>query len=101
MAGADHEIVWLLTDNDDLITASLAPKDDDDTQEDVVALFGLDGNGGEGATATRTPVCSNGSTLSVADTGTSSRPSVGKRKSTVWANFDDVYETMNGRQICT
>ena len=64
MAGADDEIVWPLTGNDDLIAAGLAPEDDDDTQEDAAGLFGLDGDG-EGATATRTPVCSDGSTPSV------------------------------------
>ena len=111
MAGADDEIVWLLTGNDDLITVGLAPEDDDDTHEDAIALFGnhvgsgsaapidLDGGGGEGVTATGTLVCSNSSTPSVAGTGTSSGPSVGKRKSTVWADFDEIYETVNGVKI--
>ena len=110
---ADDDIVWLLTDNDDLITAGLTPEDDDDTREDVVALFGLDvgsgstapidldDDGGEGATATGTSVCSNGSSPSVAGTGTSSGPSVRKRKSTMWADFDEIYETVNGVKICT
>ena len=68
MAGADDEIIWPLIGNDDLIAACLAPEDDDDTQEDVAALFGLDGGGGEGAMATGTPVCSNSSTPSVTGT---------------------------------
>ena len=101
MAGANDEIVWPLTGNDDLITAGLAPEDDDDTQEDATALFGLDGGGGEGATATRTPVCSNSSTPSIAGTSTSSGTIVGKRKSVVWADFDEIYETVNGMKICT
>ena len=101
MAGANDEIVWPLTGNDDLIAAGLAPEDDDDTQEDAAALFGLDIGGGEGATATGTLVCSNSSTPSVAGTGTSSGPGVGKRKSAVWADFDEIYETVNGRKIYT
>ena len=83
------------------------------THEDAAALFGnyvgsgsaapidLDGGGGEGATTTRTPVCSNSSTLSIAGTGTSSETVVGKRKSIMWANFDEIYETVNGRKIYT
>ena len=67
MAGADDEIIWPLKGNDDLIAAGLAPKDDNDTQEDAAALFGLDGGGGKGMTATGTLVCSNGSTPSVAE----------------------------------
>jgi hypothetical protein len=102
MAGADDDIVWPLTSNDDLIMAGLAPKDEDDTHEDTAALFGidvssgsvalidLDDSGGEGATVTGTSVCSNGLTPSVAGTGTSSRPGVGKRKSAMWADFDEI-----------
>jgi len=81
-------------------------EDNDDTREDVVALFDidigsgsapidLDGDGGdddEGATTTGTPVASNSSSPSVAGTS-----SIGKRKS----DFDKVYETGNGRQIYT
>ena len=93
--------------------AGLAPEDDDDTHEDAAALFGnhvgsgsaapidLDDGGGEGTMETRTQVCSNGSTPSVTGTGTSSGLGVGKRKSAVWADFDEIYETLNGRKICT
>ena len=103
----------MLTDNDDLIVVDLSPEDDDDTHEDAVALFGidvgsgsttpidLDDGGGEGATVTGTPVCSNSSTPSIAGTSTSSGTIVGKRKSVVWADFDEIYETVNGMKICT
>jgi hypothetical protein len=103
MAGED-DIVWPLTGNDDLIAAGLAPENDNDTCEDAVVLFGidvssgstpidLDGDGGEGATATRTPVGSNSSTPSTASTSSL----VGKRKSAVWADFDKIYDSVNGR----
>ena len=49
MASANDEIVWPLTSNDDLITADLAPEDDDDTHEDAAALFGIDVGGGSAA----------------------------------------------------
>ena len=65
------------------------------------APIDLDGGSGEGTTTTGTLVCSNGSTPSVDGTGTSSGPGVGKRKSTVWADFDEIYETVNGRKIYT
>ena len=81
------------------------------THEDTAALFGnhvgsgsaalidLDGDGGEEATATGTPASSNDSALSVA--GNSSGVGTGKRKSVVWVDFDEIYETVNGRKICT
>jgi hypothetical protein len=76
-----------------------SPKNDDDTREDIAALFGidvssgsapidLDSGGGEGVTATGTLVGSNSPTPSTA--GTSSL--VGKCKSAVWADFDKIYE---------
>jgi hypothetical protein len=103
MAGED-DIVWPLTSNDDLIVAGLAPKNDNDTYEDAAVLFGidvgsgstpidLDGDGGEGTMATRTPVGSNSSTPSTASTSSL----VGKRKSAVWADFDKIYDSVNGR----
>ena len=64
---------------------------------DGYAPIDLDGGGGEGATATGTTVGSTSSTPSVAGTGTS----VGKRKFAVWADFDEIYETVNGVKICT
>ena len=113
MAGANDEIIWPLTGNDDLIAVGLAPEDDDDTHEDAATLFGnhvgsgsaalidLDGGGGERATTTGTPVCFNGSTPYVVGTSVSSGPGVGKRKSAVWADFDEIYKTVNGRKIYT
>jgi hypothetical protein len=103
MAGED-DIVWPLTGNDDLTVAGLAPKNDNDTCEDAAVLFGidvgsgsipidLDGDSGEGATTTGTPVGSNISTPSTASISSL----VGKRKSAVWADFDKIYETVNGR----
>jgi hypothetical protein len=105
---ADDDIVWPLIGNNDLVVASLAPKNDDDAHEDATVLFGidvssgsapidLDGGGGEGATATGTPVCSNDSTPFVATTSSG----VGKRKSVVWADFYEIFEIVNGREICT
>ena len=98
--------------DDDAVLPGMAPEgeDDDDLREDVAALFGvdlrasqalidLDGGGGEGKTTTGTPACSNGSAPSVA--GNSSGVGTGKRKSAVWADFDEIYETVNGRKICT
>ena len=109
MAAADDDIVWPLTGNDDLIAAGLPPEDDDDTHEDAAALFSievdsgsaapidLDGDGGEGETTTGTLAYSNHSAPSVA--GNSSGVGTGKRKSAVWADFDEIYETVNGVKI--
>nr|AWA44676.1 putative transposase [Saccharum officinarum] len=99
----NDDIVWPLIGNNDLVVASLAPENDDDAHEDAAALFGidvgsgsapidLDGGGGEGATATGTPIYSNGSTPSVATTSSG----VGKHKSAVWADFDEIFEIVNG-----
>ena len=102
----------MLTSNDDLIAAGLAPEDDDDIREDAAVLFGidvgsgsaaltlidLDNNGGEGATTTGNPLGSNSNSSTPSVVGNSN---VGKRKLPVWANFDEIYETMNGRKICT
>jgi hypothetical protein len=63
------------------------------------APIDLDGGGSEGVTATGTPIGSTNSAPSVA-AGTSSGV-VGKCKSTVWADFDEIFETVNGREICT
>ena len=112
MATADDYIVWSLISNDDLIAAGLAPKDDDDTGKDAATLSGinvdsgstaltpidLDGDGGEGATTTGNPLGSNSNTSAPSVAGNSN---VGKRKSHVWADFDEIYETVNGRKICT
>ena len=93
-------------------SASLAPEDDDDTGEDDAALFGidvgsgfatptpidLDDEGGEGAMMTGNPLGSNSNSSAPFVAGNSN---VGKRKSSVWADFDEIYETVNGRKICT
>ena len=98
MAAADDDIIWPLTGNDNLIVAGLPPENDNNTRDDATMLFGvdvssgsaasidLDGGGGEGATATGPLVCSNGSTPSVVGTD--------KRQFTVWADFDEIYETV-------
>ena len=99
-----------MAEDDGILPPGLAPKgkNNDDTHDDAAALFGIDlgddyapidlgGGGGEGATATMTTVGSISSTPSIAGTGTS----IGKRKSAVWANFDEIYETVNGVKICT
>ena len=99
-----------MAEDDGVLLPGLAPEgeDDDDTREDAIALFGidvssgfapidLDSGGGKGAMATRTMVGSTSSTPSIVGTGTS----VGKRKSVVWANFDEIYETVNGVKIFT
>jgi hypothetical protein len=53
----------------------------------------LDGDGGEGATRNSN---SNSATPSVAGTG-----NLGKHKSPVWVDFDEVFEEVNGVKICT
>ena len=111
MVAADDDIIWPLIGNDDLIAIGLPPEDDDDTRDDATALFGvdvgsssavlidLDDDSGEGVTTTGTSACSNDSASSVA--GNSSGVGTGKRKSVVLANFDEIYETVNGRKIYT
>jgi len=106
----DDDVVYSLTGNDDLIAAGLVPEDDDNICDDDAALLGIDvgsgsaqidldgGDGGGGAApapssaATGTPVGSN---------STDGISSVGKRKSGVWVDFDEIYETVNGSQIQT
>jgi len=96
----------LVAGNDDLIAAGLAPDDKDNLGEDAAALFGIDagrpinlddgdgdGDGGEGAIRTTVTSISNSTTP-----GTST---AGKRKSSVWATFDEVYEDVNGKHTCT
>ena len=70
-----------------------------DVSSGSAALINLDGDGGEGVTTTGTSACSNDSASSVA--GNSSGVGTGKRKSAVWAYFDEIYETVNGRKIYT
>ncbi|PWZ30045.1 putative AC transposase [Zea mays] len=108
VAMADDGDVNPLTGNDDLRVAGLVPNDEDDIQADAAALLGIDltsalvdlsstqGDGGGGpATATDTPV---GSTSTDGGTGTSS---VGKRKSSVWIDFVEIFEKVNGSNVRT
>jgi len=106
----DNDVVYPLTGNDDLIAAGLVPEDNDDIRDDAAALLGIDvgndsapidmdgGDGGGGAepvpsvTATGTPVGSN---------STDGTSCLGKRKSGVWVDFDEIYETVNGQKVQT
>ncbi|XP_066384513.1 zinc finger BED domain-containing protein RICESLEEPER 2-like [Miscanthus floridulus] len=94
-----------MVEDDGELPPGMAPEgeNDDDIRDDAAALFGVDlgdGDGGEGATASANPVGSNsnGSVPSVAAAGNGK---VGKRKSPVWDDFEEIFETMNGVQICT
>ena len=58
----------------------------------------LDGHGGEGATAIGNPLGSNSNSSAPSVAGNSN---IGKHKPLVWADFDEIYETVNGRKICT
>ena len=97
-----------MAEDDGVLPLGLAREgeNDDNTRDDAAALFGidlrdgyapidLDDGGGEGATATGTTVGSTSSTPYVAGTGTS----IGKRKSAVWADFDEIFKTVNGVKI--
>ena len=64
-----------------------------DLGDGSAAPIDVDTDGGEGATATAN---SNGSAPSVAGTGNTS-----KRKSPMWADFEEIYEVINGSRICT
>ena len=94
-----------MAEDDGELPPGMAPEgeNDDDIRDDAAALFGVDlgdGDGGEGATASVNPVGSNsnGSVPSVAAAGNGK---VGKRKSPVWDDFEEIFETVNGVQICT
>jgi hypothetical protein len=98
-----------MAEDDGLLPPGLAleGENDDDTRADAAAMFGfdlgdgsatptpidLDDDGGEGATAT---VNSNGFVPSVAGNG-----NTGKCKSPVWADFEEIFEDVNGVKICT
>ena len=64
----------------------------------ALTLIDLDDDGGEGATMIGNALGSNSNSSAPSVAGNSN---VGKRKSSVWADFDEIYETMNGRKICT
>jgi hypothetical protein len=83
----------------------MAPEgeNNDDIDDDAAALFGVDlgdNDSGEGAIVTANPVGSdsNGSTLFVVAAGIGK---VGKHKSPVWDDFEEIFETVNGVEICT
>jgi hypothetical protein len=103
---ADDDDVYSLTGNDDLRAEGLVPNDEYDIPVDAATLLSIDlssapvnvdvGDGGGGpATATSTPV---GSTSIDGGTGTSS---VGKHKSSVWVDFDEIFEKVNGSNVRT
>jgi hypothetical protein len=94
-----------MAEDDGDLLLGMAPEGeiDDDIRDDAAALFGVDlgdGDGGEGATVTANSVGSNsnGSTPSVVAAGNGK---VGKRKSRVWDDFEEIFETVNGVEICT
>jgi hypothetical protein len=94
-----------MSEDDGDLPPGMAPKgkNDDDICDDSAALFGVDlgdGDGGEGAMATANPIGSNfnGSTPFVA---AASNGKVGKRKSPVWDDFEEIFETVKGVEICT
>ncbi|XP_066333309.1 zinc finger BED domain-containing protein RICESLEEPER 2-like [Miscanthus floridulus] len=96
-----------MADEDGLLPVGLAPEgeNDNNTRADAVALFGInlgdgsaapidvDADGGKGGTTTAN---SNGTGPSVAGIGNTN-----KRKSPMWANFEEIYEVINGSRICT
>jgi len=108
---ADDDIVYPVIGNEDLIAAGLSPERDDDVRAAAAALFDVDvgsgpapidldgGDAGAAATATGTAVASN--TNSTDSNGTLTSSVVGKRKSAVWADFEKIYEEVNGNKIRT
>ncbi|XP_066344426.1 zinc finger BED domain-containing protein RICESLEEPER 1-like [Miscanthus floridulus] len=96
-----------MADEDGLLPVGLAleGENNDDTRADAAVLFDIDlgdgsaapidvdADGGEGAMVTAN---SNGSAPLVAGTCNNS-----KHKSPVWADFEEIYEVINGSSICT
>jgi hypothetical protein len=99
---ADDDVVYPVTGDEDLATVGLPIENDDDITEDAAALLGINMNGAGGAepatTATGTLVVSN--TNNIDDTGTATS-SLGKRKSVVWDDFDEIKEDVNGEMVRT
>ena len=103
----DDDIVYPITGNEDLIAAGLPPNDD--VRDAAAALFDVDvgsspalidldgDDAGAVAMATGMAVASN--TNSTDGNGTPTSSAVGKRKSTVWADFEEIYEKVNGNKI--
>ena len=108
---ADDDIICLVTGNEDLIAVGLSPEHDDDICDAAAVLFGVDigsgpapidldgGDAGAATMGTGTAVASN--TNSTGGTGTPTSSAIDKRKSTVWADFEEIYEEVNGNKIQT
>jgi hypothetical protein len=106
------DVVFPVTGNEDLIVAGLPPEHDDDGR-DPYSLFADDvGRGtapidldadvaGAAVPTTGTTVDSNTSTMTnnTGINGTTSTAVSGKRKSKCWADFKEIYETINGNQV--
>jgi hypothetical protein len=101
VAMADDDVVNPVTGNNDLHAAGLVPDDEDDIQADAAALLGIDLTCAL-VDLSSVPVDLSstlvGSTSTDGGTGTSC---VGKRKSTVWVDFDEIFEKVNGSNVRT
>ena len=107
----DDNVVYPITGNEDLIAAGLFPERDDDVRDAPAMLFVVDvgsgptlidldgGDAGAAAMAIGMAVASNTNSTDGNSTPTSS--SVGKRKSAVYADFEEFYEEVNGNKIRT
>jgi hypothetical protein len=106
------DVVFPMTGNEDLIAAGLSPEHDDDDHgpyslfaEDVgheTASIDLDADvAGAAAPATGMTVDSNTPTMTnnIGINGTTSTAVSGKHKSKCWADFEEIYETINGNQV--
>jgi hypothetical protein len=99
----DDNVVYPLTGNDDLRAAVLVPEDDDDICEDAVALLGIDVGSGSAPVDLDAGDSSGGATTvtgtPVGSTNTDGTSSVGKRKSSVWVDFEQICDTVNGNSV--
>ena len=108
---ADDDIVYHVTGNEDLIVTVMSPEHDDNVRDTAATLFGVDvgsgpalidldgGDAGAAAMAIGMAVASN--TNNTDGNGTPTSSSVGKCKSAVWADFEEIYEEVNGNKIQT
>jgi hypothetical protein len=99
---AGNNVVYPVTGDEDLAAAGLPTENDNDITEDAAALVGINMNGAGGAepmaTATGTPMVSNTNNTDGTGTATSS---LGKCKSVVWDDFDEIKEDVNGEMVRT